>query len=68
MTLLNDLQLPTHPNHRGAIVDNDSRVGVRILEESDRTTEGARKFLDNLFWTAKEVRITSIWEVKRSVQ
>jgi len=64
VALLNGLQLPTHPEYRGAIVDNDSRVGVRLLDENDRTTEGARKIFDNLFWTAKSVRITSVWEVK----
>ena len=31
VALLNGLQLPTHPEYRGAIVDNDSRVGVRLL-------------------------------------
>ena len=49
---LSDFFIPTHPEYRGALVDNDKRVGVRLLEPSDRTVEGARKIFDDLFWTA----------------
>ena len=64
VAILADFYLPSHPYHRGAIVDNDKRVGVRMLNEDDRTVNGARKVFDDLFWTAVSVRITSVWRVE----
>ena len=45
--------MPTHPEHVGAIIDNDPRVSVRMLDDKDRTVDGARKVFDDLFWTAQ---------------
>ena len=64
VAFLSDLTMPTHPGFKGAIVDNDKRVSVRLLQPEDRTLEGSRKVFDQLFWTASEVRITSVWSVE----
>ena len=56
--------IPTHPGHMGALVDNDVRIGVRMLQQSDReSVQAARIVFDQLFWTAKRVRITSVWQI-----
>ena len=48
----------------GALVDNDVRIGVRMLQPSDReSVEAARKVFDQLFWTAKRVRLTSVRQI-----
>ena len=62
---LADFWMPTHPKNLGALVDNDKRIGVRLLDENDRTLQGARDIFDGLFWTAQSVRITSIWTIKK---
>ena len=51
----------------GALVDNDVRVGVRMLETSDRSTvDAARNVFSKLFWTAERVRITSVWRISKA--
>ena len=57
----------THPAYRyhvGVLVDNDPRVNVRFLQPTDRATpSSARTVFSGLFWTAKRVSITSVWQV-----
>ena len=66
VALLADFFMPKSPYHLGAIVDNDKRIGVRLLDEEDRTVEGSRKIFDDLFWDAIEVRITSAWSISKN--
>jgi hypothetical protein len=48
----------------GALVDNDVRIGVRLLQPADReSVQAARKVFDELFWTAQRVRLTSVWQI-----
>ena len=63
VSLLTDLEFDAYPGYRGAIVDNDKRIGVRMLDDTDRTIIGSRKLFDSLFPFAKEVRITSVWDL-----
>ena len=46
VALLADFAMPTHPDFFGAIIDNDPRVGVRLLQPSDRTVDGSRQVCD----------------------
>ena len=56
--------IPTHRGHMGALVDNDVRIGVRLLQPADReSVQAARKVFDELFWTAQRVRLTSVWQI-----
>ena len=49
---------------KGALIDNDKRVGIVMLEESDREDpQAARAVFNALFWTAHRVIITSVWQV-----
>ena len=67
LSYLADFEIPTHPGHMGALVDNDVRVGVRMLETSDRSTvDAARNVFSKLFWTAERVRITSVWRITKA--
>ena len=68
VALLTDFEMPTHPTHRGAIIDNDPRIPIRMLDDSDRTKDGARKVFDSLFWTARHVRISSVWRLAKPQQ
>ena len=63
VTMLSEMSLPAYPDYMGALIDNDNRIGVRMLQEKDRTKEGAKDIFNSLFWTAEEVRITSVWMV-----
>ena len=73
MAYMADFELPTHPDHFGAIVDNDPRIGVLMLEESDRALldgpqpyKNAREVFAGLFPDAVKVRIDSVWELRAS--
>ena len=60
------MAIPAYRNHLGALVDNDPRVEVRLLQPSDRASVAeARKVFDGLFWTATRVDITSVWQVSK---
>ena len=60
---LADFTMPTNPDHRGVIIDNDPRITPRLLEDADRTISGARAVFDSLFWEAERVFIDSVWSV-----
>ena len=45
--------------------DNGKYTKVKILEESDRSVQGARLVFDSLFH-GLEVRINNIYELKRA--
>ena len=49
------------PTCRGALVDNDTRINVLMVDDNDRTIDGARKLFDSLFPTAVEVRIRGVY-------
>ena len=53
---------PSRHEGRGALIDNDKRVDVRLLTEDDRTVEGARKIFDKLFLSAKMSRIKAVYK------
>lgn len=64
LAFLAGFHMPSVPEGVGALVDNDTRVGIRLITESDRESkESARAVFDSLFWTAKSVRITSVWRI-----
>ena len=63
VSLLTDIELDAYPNRRGAIIDNDKRIGVRLLDETDRTVDGSRKVFDSLFPFAAQVRITGAFKL-----
>ena len=63
MSLLTDIELDAYPNMRGAIIDNDKRIGVRMLDETDRTIDGSHKVFDSLFPFAEQVRIASAFKL-----
>ena len=66
LAFLSDFKHPAYRNHLGALVDNDPRVEVRLLQPSDRASVAeARKVFDGLFWTATRVDITSVWQVSK---
>lgn len=49
------------PTCRGALVDNDTRINVLMVDDTDRTIDGARSLFDSLFPTAVEVRIRGVY-------
>lgn len=56
--------MPAYPSKHGAIVDNDRRIGVRMLGPEDRLTKaGARAVFTDLFPMARRVNITSVWRL-----
>ena len=63
VSLLTDIELDAYPNRRGAIIDNDKRIGVRLLDATDRTIDGSRKVFDSLFPFAAQVRITGAFKL-----
>ena len=64
LAFLADFTHPAYRYHVGVLVDNDPRVNVRFLQPSDRATvSSARTVFSGLFWTAKRVSITSVWQV-----
>ena len=50
----------------GAIVDNDPRIPVLLIEEKDRASpEAARAVFDALFCKAESVRITALFQLQQ---
>ena len=51
VTMLSEMSLPAYPNYVGALIDNDKRIGVRMLQEQDRTSR--------TFWARSQKKASS---------